>query len=123
MTTASAPWWIRVEGRDLAQGDYLPGCFVPFFDPSYGVGTQTHDVPVKEYDCIILTQSCDLENDKAPLVALCPLYPIADYEQANPQFKSGWERVRLGRVEGLHLLASMNDPQDNSTSWIACFIV
>lgn len=79
MTTV-APWWVRVEGSNLAQGDYLPKCLIPFFEPDYGTGEGIQEVPVKEYNCIVLTQSCDLENDKAPLVALCPIFPISAYK-------------------------------------------
>jgi hypothetical protein len=48
---------------------------------------EIQDVPVKEYNCIVVTQSCNLENDKALLVALCSIYPISAYEAVNPSFK------------------------------------
>lgn len=122
MTTAAA-WWVQLEGPHLAQGDYLPKCLVPFFAPNYGTEGEIQEVPVKEYDCIVVTQSCDLENDKAPLVALCPIYPISAYEQVNPHFrqKGAWERVRQGRVEGLHLLASQIDPSNNQSCLVVDF--
>jgi len=119
MTNANSGWWIEVEGQKLAQGDYLPSCLVPFFKPEYGAGQATQDVPVREYDCIVVTQSCDLENDKAPLVALCPIYPIAKHEEVNPKLRTQWEAVRQGKVEGLHLIASMSSPKDNRE----CFVV
>jgi len=121
MPNATNEWWMVVEGRQLAQGEYLPRCLVPFFKPDYGTGQATQEVPVKEYDCIVVTQSCDLANDKAPLVALCPIYPIARYEQANAGFKKRWEEVRQGRVEGLHLIASMTNPNDNRECFVADF--
>jgi hypothetical protein len=120
MTTATA-WWAQVQGSNLAQGDYLPNCLVPFFEPDYGVEERVQEVAVKEYDCIVVTQSCDLENDKAPLVALCPIYPISAYEEVNPRLKGAWERVRQGRVEGLHLMASHNDPSNNQACLVADF--
>lgn len=122
MTTAAA-WWIQVEGPDLAQGDYLPRCLVPFFEPDYGAEGRIQEVAVKEYDCIVLTQSCDLENNKAPLVALCPIYPLSTYEEVNPNFKQkgAWERVRQGRIEGLHLVASHDDPSNNRSCLVADF--
>lgn len=122
MTTAVA-WWVQIEEPHLAQGDYLPRCFVPFFAPDYGTKEGIQDVPVKEYDCIVVTQSCDLENDKASLVALCPIYPISAYEEVNPDLKQkgAWERVRQGRVEGLHLLASLDDPSNNRSCLVADF--
>jgi hypothetical protein len=121
--TTSAAWWARIEGSSLAQGDYLPQCLVPFFEPDYGTGDKIQEVPVKEYDCVVLTQSCDLENDKAALVALCPIYPISAYEEVNPSFreKRAWEKVRQGRVEGLHLLASHDSPDDNRACLVADF--
>jgi len=114
-------WWSEIKGPTLAQGDYLPRCIVPFFDPDYGTGSDGRVVLVKEYDCIVVTQSCDLENDKAPLVAMCPIMLLANYEIINPAStkKGAWERVRQGRVEGIHLLASMHDSADNRQ----CFVI
>lgn len=116
-------WWVHVEGRRLAQGDYLSGCFVPLFDPTYGTDEETHQVEVNEYDCIVVTQSCDLENGKAPLVALCPVVSIAEYEEINPSSrqKGSWERVRTGRVEGLHLLKSMEEADDKRSCLVVDF--
>lgn len=123
MADASSAWWSQVDGTELFQGDFLPRCFVPFFDPDYGTTGETQDVSVKEYDCIVLTQSCDLEQGKAPLVALCPLYPISKFEQVSTslQRKGAWERVRKGGVEGLHLVASMADPGNNRACFVANF--
>jgi hypothetical protein len=121
MTCATESWWLEVCGSALAQGDYLPGCFVPDFNPDYGTTDGgAAKVPVDNRDCIVLTQSCDLENNKAPFVALCPLYTIAEFEEVNPRFqkKDEWERVRKGRIDGLHLMASMEYPGDN----LACFV-
>lgn len=121
--TIPAVWWDPINGANLAQGDYLPRCLVPFFAPDYGTSKEIQDVPVKEYDCIVVTQSCDLENDKAPLVALCPIYPISVFEGVNPPFKQkgAWERVRQARVEGLHLLASPTDPNSNRSCLVVDF--
>lgn len=124
MTNTSIGWWSAVEGRELAQGDYLPRCLVPVFMPDYGAVSQaTQDVPVREYDCVILTQSCDLGEGKASLVALCPLYPISKFEQFNVRFKKRgvWNEVRKGRFEGLHLVASIDDPGNNRACFVADF--
>jgi hypothetical protein len=124
-STPTRLWWAQVEGPNLAQGDYLPQCYVPFFEPDFGGGSCIHEVTVREYNCIVLTQSCDLENDKAPLVALCPIYALAEYEQVNPRLaaRGAWEHVRQGRIEGLHLLASQANPDENRTCLVADFRV
>ena len=107
------PFWSEVNERTLAQGDLLNRCLVPVFTPDFG--TNGGDVPVGESDLIIITQSCDLENAKVDLVALCPIYSLMEFEESNPQYKrkGEWEKVRKGRIEGLHLLGSPATPDDN----------
>ena len=123
MATPDKRWWLEVDGPRLAQGDYLPGCLVPFFKPDYGTEDRTEEVPVKEYNCIVVTQTCDLEQDKSPLVALCPIYPITEYQEVNLKFreKGAWERVRQGRIVGLHMMASQADPENNQACLVADF--
>jgi len=53
------PFWIEVEEPTLRQGDYLRGCMVPVFDPSFTPGGETPTVLVDEFDLIVVTQSCD----------------------------------------------------------------
>jgi hypothetical protein len=72
---------------------------------------------------IVMTQSCDLENNKAAHVSLCPIYRLNEFEQNNQSFtkKGAWESVRKGRVEGLHLLASPQSPTENRESFVVDF--
>ena len=117
------PFWIHVKGPKLAQGDWLPECLVPIFEPDFGEKNEPNDVPVSSADLIVVTQSCDLENEKVPLAALCPIYTLAVFEEANPDFrkKGKWESVRKGQVVGLHLLASPKTPEDNQASLVVDF--
>ena len=113
MTTG---WWMLVNGNRLAQGDLLRSCRLPAFRevavPSDG---RELEQDIYEVDLIIVTQSCDLENEKVRFVALCPISTLEEFENTNPEFKKkgSWESVRKGRVEGLHLLASPDNPVDN----------
>lgn len=122
---AARPFWSRVIGNKLAQGDLLKDCLVPQYGADFGsdgegtpeiltVGTQT---------LIIVTQSCDLENDKVELVALCPAYALAEFEAVNPSFtqKGHWEQVRKGRRDALHLLGSPDNPDDNRGALVVDF--
>lgn len=36
MSDAIPAWWVPIQGEQLRQGDYLPGCFVPLFHPHFG---------------------------------------------------------------------------------------
>src|SRR5688572_12929575 len=116
-------FWEQVIDSDLRQGDFLPGINIPFFAPDYGTEDKSYSVPVKECDVIIITQSCDLANGKVNLVATCPVFLLKDFETANPHFrnKGEWERVRMGRIEGLHLLGSFVRPEDSRDSRVVSF--
>jgi len=114
-------FWVEVNEASLRQGDHLPRCLVPSFAPDLPAGT--HEVTADEYDLIVVTQSCDLEQSKVRLVAGCPIYPIAEFEAVNPAFtkKGRWNEVLKGRMDGLHLLASPADPAINCGALVVDF--
>ena len=118
-------YWIKVRGSELAQGDLLSDCLVPQFGSDFGArgAGAAETLSVGAQTLIIVTQSCDLENSKVDLVAMCPAYQLATFEQYNPRFatKGRWEEVRKGRVEGLHLLGSPDDAADNRSSLVVDF--
>ncbi|HLN32804.1 MAG TPA: hypothetical protein VK395_34055 [Gemmataceae bacterium] len=80
-------------------------------------------MPAHEDDLIVITQSCDLEQGKVRLVATSPIHPIVDFEKVNSGFakKGRWNDVLKGRVEGLHLLASPDDPANNRDALVVDF--
>jgi hypothetical protein len=116
------PFWTKVDEAALWQGDLLPGCLVPVYDSDLGI-SGTHAIKAGEYDLILLTQSCDLEQRKARLVACCPICSIAEFETASPTFakKRRWNEVLKGRIEGLHLLASPTNPENNREALVVDF--
>jgi hypothetical protein len=113
-------FWNQVATPQLAQGDFLPDCAVPIFFVS---GAEAEEIPTLEYDLVIVTQSCDLVNQKATLVACCPIFPIEVFEQFNTDFQSKgrWEEVRKGRMEGLHLVGSRTEPGNNRLASVVDF--
>jgi hypothetical protein len=116
-------YWGSITGDQLAQGDWLPRCLIPEFEPSFGHEEQVPEISVAQSDLIVVTQSCDLENRKVSFAALCPIYGLAAFEKFNPVFvkKGEWEQVRLGRREGLHLLGSPTHPKDNREALVVDF--
>jgi hypothetical protein len=123
------PFWVHDNEPTLRQGDYLPGCLVPvpLFDPiTFGKKdseTKEIEVKVNELDLIVLTQSCDLQNKKVSQVVVCTVNLISEFEETNPAFakKGKWNDVLAGRIEGLHLLASPTDPDNNREALIVNF--
>jgi len=115
-------FWDKTAGPTLRQSDYLLNCPVPAVSERPN-NTGEQSFPVEERDLIVMTQSCDLENGKAAFVALCPIYTLVEFERANASFtqKGAWENVRKGRVEGLYLLGSPREPDNNRDSLVVDF--
>lgn len=121
---ASAPmaenWWKQVGGTSLAQGDLLPKCRTPYFPEEPDEDTVL-EVEGLEARLIVVTQSCDLENAKVDFVAFCTIHTLDEFAEISEPYRkrSKWNDVVKGRIPGLHLLVSPENPGDNS----ACLVV
>ena len=76
--TASYPWYELVEGADLEQGDLLPQCpvVVPAPEMVFPLAADAIPVFIDRFDVVVMTQSCDLVNDKVQDVILCPHWDL-----------------------------------------------
>lgn len=117
------PFWSTISGVELAQGDFLPDCFVPAVPDGFGPVSKSADIEIHSVDLVVVTQTCDLANAKSGTVALCPIYSLTSFEAVNPSFakKGVWEEVRKGRREGLHLLASPTNPAASREALVVNF--
>jgi hypothetical protein len=115
-------FWERVAESNLRQGDYLTNCPVPVYSeiPRESLSL---DIQIGFSNLIVVTQSCDLENGKNELVALCPIYTLAEFEAENPKAaqKGFWEQVRRAKIEGFHLLSPFQTPEDNRECLVVDF--
>ncbi|HEV3438434.1 MAG TPA: hypothetical protein VG122_13815 [Gemmata sp.] len=41
------PFWTSVQGHELAQGDFLPNCFVPVVPNDFALSAQPVMIPVR----------------------------------------------------------------------------
>ncbi len=98
------PWYEVADDDKIMQGDFIPEC--PIIIPPSEISEEDEfDVTIKNYDVIIMSQSCDIEYNKIDLVLLCPVWPLEEMEK-NDFMKSskGKEELRRGNVTGYHLL-------------------
>jgi len=115
--------WKMISESKLQQGDVLDGCAIPIVQSDFRYDTEEGEIDVEIRRLIVATQSCDLENAKAPYVALCPIYTLSEFRETNTRFasKDQCENVRRGKVEGLYMLPSPSDPNDNQQAFIVDF--
>lgn len=111
------PWYEPTEGDELHQGDILRR--YPIFSPqiesehltAIAMNTLSPEVDVKcdLVDVIVMTQSCDLSNDKVDSVILCPVWGIEKIKDVfgnnNKEQCKRLEDIRQGKESGWHMLA------------------
>ena len=94
-------WYEEIDSNTvLSQGDFIFNC--PIIEPLKEINEEDNQFIIDDYNIVILSQSCDLENNKIDLVLVCPFYTLSDFAETNPQFKSYREKeaVRRGNLPG-----------------------
>ena len=125
--TSPYPWYEVVEDESLEQGDIFLSCQV--LEPALiKLGTSATEFEmqaiVKEYDIVVLSQSCDLVQGKLETVLVSPHWPITDFETSAGDFfrsSKGKEEIRRGNVPGLHMLAQCDLPSFASPVRVVSF--
>ena len=99
------PWYEVVDGKELFQGDIINSCPL-IIPPSTIENGKDVGVDVFEYNVIVLSQSCDLIQNKLALVLVCPIWTLSEFENKNPTYKNPKmkESLRRGYLPGYHLL-------------------
>lgn len=102
----SFPWYRIVAHPDkLEQGDMIRRC--PIVIPPTALSPNAKvDVHVEEYDVVVMSQSCDLQNGKLSIVLVCPFYQLGEFAAKNAQYgyPKAKEALRQGYYPGYHLL-------------------
>lgn len=105
-------WYEKLEvgTNNLQQGDFIPNCPI-LIPPSNMDSEEETEVEIKEIDSVILSQSCDLVNDKIEIVLVCPYYSLNTFLNNLPQDQQGTrarrkviDNLRKGFLPGYHLL-------------------
>ncbi len=107
---AEPTWYEVVSGGDIEQGDILRSCPTPVMgSPSFPISDgDSVDIDIADLDLVILTQSCDLENDKVDEVLLAEVVEWETVKQSGPQhFRASDFRKALvqGNVPGYSLMS------------------
>ncbi|MHB8278675.1 MAG: hypothetical protein ACYDIA_13615 [Candidatus Humimicrobiaceae bacterium] len=101
------PWYSKVKSNNpLQQGDFVLKCQI--FQPTVEAFSKGQNIKaiVKEYDVIIMSQSCDLIAEKINLVLVCPFHSLTQLGNIYPNYRDSEMKnnLRKGFVSGMHLL-------------------
>jgi len=115
------PWYETVNGDEIRQGDILNSfpVFLPDITaeiiPTILAGEEP-EAPVRTQliNAVIVTQSCDLANEKVDSVIVCPIWKIEDIKQKitgnEKEKKKRLEDIRQGKEPSFHMLDSSTEP-------------
>jgi hypothetical protein len=100
------PWYAIVDGVvPLEQGDFIDKCpvIVPAADMQRDCSVT---VEVLDYNVVVLSQSCDLQQRKVQLVQVCPVVPLDSFANLSTHYGTpkGKEDLRRGNASGYHML-------------------
>lgn len=92
------PWYSIIgETESINQGDIIENC--PIMIPPRTIGSGGGiDVDLDEFDVIVMSQSCDLENGKVKFALACPVYKIGDFINRNNFYADKKTSLRQGHV-------------------------
>lgn len=110
------PWYIHVKQSVLIeQGDFINDCPIVIPPSKFQIGDEP-EIEIKLINSIILSQSCDLINDKIQIVLVCPFYSLKTFVDNLPEVEQSKKSVlkhignlRKGYLPGYHLLNKFDD--------------
>jgi hypothetical protein len=105
---ADFPWYNLVQsGGELEQGDLLFGCPVVSPAPEMVFPIPQGTIPAVSdiLDVVVMSQSCDLVNDKIADVLLCAHWDLDKAAGADPELRKSQEAIRKGQHYRYLLLA------------------
>ena len=110
--------WYQIiqSSTELQQGDFIPECPILIPPISFKVGDEP-EIEIKLIDSVILSQSCDLDNNNIEIVLVCPYYSLKSFIEALPVEQSSTKKainrtidnLRKGFLPGYHLLNKFDD--------------
>ena len=106
-----------VSSNEIEQGDLIPDCPI-VIPPSKIEEGDEPEIEIKLIDSIILSQSCDLANNKIQIVLVCPYFTLKTFieslpenERGNKAIKKNIDNLKKGFFPGYHLL---NKSEENN---------
>ncbi len=113
-------WYTEINSSsEIEQGDMIPDCPI-VIPPSKITEGDEPEIEIKMIDSIILSQSCDLVNNKIQIVLVCPFFPLSEFVEGIPDLpkketsrkkviKKNIDKLKRGYLPGYHLLNKIED--------------
>lgn len=123
------PWYDVIDGEEITQGDILKNCPVPILSKSENIEElSTVDAKVEYIDGIILTQACDIANNKVDNIILCSITSKSDFELeqkkkmvSEKNIKKNLEGIIKGQQNAYHIINNYKSEEFTQDYYIINF--
>lgn len=117
----SESWYCVVEGEELQQGDLLRNFSLAKPPKNIEIGADGTPIPspikIETHHVVVLTQSCDLINNKTGTLLVCPCVSLGalrnlapkDVRETPERLLKFYEQVRRGYQWPLHMIAAAQE--------------
>lgn len=104
-------WYIEIINSNIIeQGDLIIDCPIIIPPPKIEEGDEP-EIEIREVNSIILSQTCDLINNKIEIVLVCPYYNLKEFIDNTPEnqkskkaIDKNIDNLKKGHLPGYHLL-------------------
>ena len=124
------PWYELIDNMDeITQGDIIKGCPVPILKNFIGDETdKIIDAEIETIDGIIMTQACDIANNKVDNIILCGIIPKDDFEKqmleqgrSSKEIKRNIEGIIRGQQNAFHIINNYKTKEFSQDYYIINF--
>lgn len=120
------PWYETLQhSNEIRQGDFIPNCPIIIPPNNFNMdGLEMNeilleqDLSVKTLNTVVVSQSCDLENNKVEIVLVCPYYTLEYFfdnlplsDRAGKGREKKLDALKQGNLPSYHLL---NKDEENN---------
>jgi len=107
------PWYEEIyKSCELTQGDVIYDCLIPLPKKEWFQAIANNEekiegsLDMQQANIVILSQACDISNDKIDFIVACPIWPLDKWAQGGDYYKSsgGRKSLRQGKEPAYHLL-------------------
>ncbi len=115
-------WYEEIRDSDeLTQGDLIADCLLPlpnaqlYEDLLQNRAESSQPIAITKADVIVVSQACDIENDKIDSIVVCPTWDLGHFAGTNQVFRNSAKLDDLcqGHEPPYHLINRHTQP--NST--------
>jgi len=95
-------WYTIVEkSEEILQGDFIPEC--PIIIPPSSISDDDDEInaDIQLIDSVIMSQSCDLSNQKIEIVLVCPILTLKTFLDSLPSDQSGTSKAKSKTIDNL----------------------